>query len=67
KIGLPENVLAAVKAAQAITKHTPLDRQLQYIGALMRKCDPAPVQEFLDALEQGKRRQNTKSKRNEDS
>ncbi len=57
KIDLPENVLDAVKAAQAITKHTPRDRQLQYIGALMRKCDPVPIREFLDALEQGGRKQ----------
>jgi ribosomal 50S subunit-associated protein YjgA (DUF615 family) len=53
QIGLPEDVLAAVKAAKAITKHGPLSRQLQYIGSLMRKYDPAPVREFLDALERG--------------
>ena len=53
QIDLPENVLAAVKAAKTIKKHGPLSRQLQYIGSLMRKYDPAPVKEFLDALEGG--------------
>ena len=67
QIDLPENVLAAMKAAKTIKKHTPRARQMQYIGALMRKCDPAPVREFLDALEQGGRKQALKSHRNEDS
>lgn len=54
RIGLTEDVLKAVKAAKAIKKHGPLDRQMQYIGSLMRKYDPAPVREFLDALDRGK-------------
>ena len=54
RIDLPEDVLAAVKAAKIMKKHGPLNRQMQYIGTLMRKCDPAPVREILDALEQGK-------------
>jgi ribosome-associated protein len=60
KLDLPENVLSAVKAAKTIKKHVPLCRQMQYIGTLMRKYDPAPVREFLDALEGGDRRQNAK-------
>jgi len=66
QIGLAEDILKAVKAAKTIKKHCPLARQMQYIGSLMRKYDPAPVREFLDALEQRKRRQAAKSKRNED-
>jgi ribosome-associated protein len=54
QIGLAEDILKAVKAAKTIKKHGPLDRQMQYVGSLMRKYDPAPVQEFLDALDQGK-------------
>ena len=50
---LPGDVLAAVKAAKTIKKHIPRNRQMQYIGTLMRKCDPAPVREFLDALDKG--------------
>jgi ribosomal 50S subunit-associated protein YjgA (DUF615 family) len=54
KIGLTEDILNAVKTAKTIKKHGPFDRQMQYVGSLMRKYDPAPVQEFLDALDQGK-------------
>ena len=53
QIGLAEDILNAVKAAKAIKKHGPRDRQMQYIGSLMRKYDPAPVQEFFDALDRG--------------
>src|SRR5512142_2090392 len=53
QIDLPEDVLAAVKMAKTIKKHHPRSRQIQYIGSLMRKYDPASVMEFLDALERG--------------
>lgn len=53
QIELPADVLAAVMAAKTMTKHRPRSRQLQYIGSLMRKCDPAPIREFLDAVKQG--------------
>jgi ribosome-associated protein len=66
QIGLAEDILKAVKAAKTIKKHCPLARQMQYIGSLMRKYDPAPVREFLEALEQRKRRQAAKPERNED-
>jgi len=59
KIGLPGDVLAAVKAAKTIKKHCPRNRQMQYIGSLMRRCDPAPVREFLDALDRKKKRKFT--------
>jgi ribosomal 50S subunit-associated protein YjgA (DUF615 family) len=58
QIGLSGDVLAAVKAAKTIKKHCPLNRQMQYIGSLMRLYDPAPVREFLDALDQKKKRVN---------
>jgi len=58
QIGLSADVLAAVKAAKTITKHGPLNRQMQYIGSLMRLYDPAPVKEFLDVLEKRKKRLN---------
>lgn len=57
RIDLSEDVLTAVKAAKAIKKHNPHSRQVQYIGTLMRKHDPAPVREFLNALDQGNRKQ----------
>jgi len=52
RIGLPADLLTAVKAAKTIKKHCPLNRQMQYIGSLMRLHDPAPVQNFLDVLDQ---------------
>jgi len=67
RIGLTEDVLKAVKAAKTIKKHCPLNRQMQYIGSLMRMYDPSPVREFLEALDQGKHRQAAKTKRNEDT
>lgn len=54
RIGLAEDILKAVQAAKTIKKHGPFDRQLQYIGSLMRKYDPAPVRDFLEALDRGK-------------
>ena len=54
QIGLAEDILKAVKLAKTIKKHGPFDRQMQYVGSLMRKYDPAPVQEFFDALDRGK-------------
>ena len=65
QIDLPEDVLTAVKAAKAIKKHNPLSRQMQHIGSLMRKYDPAPVREFLDSVKQGNRRQTVKSEQDE--
>lgn len=55
QIGLSGDVLAAVKAAKTIKKHCPRNRQMQYIGSLMRLYDPAPVREFLDALDKKKK------------
>jgi ribosome-associated protein len=54
KIDLPEDILAAVTLAKTIKKHGARDRQMQYIGCLMRKCDPQPVQEALLRIEQGR-------------
>ena len=65
KIDLPEDILTAVTLAKTIKKHGALDRQLQYIGTLMRKCDPTPIQEALLRIEQG--RPAAKPKRPENS
>jgi len=65
RIDLPGDVLAAVKTAKTIKKYNPLNRQMQYIGTLMRKYDPAPVREFLDALEHGNHRQTAKVEQDE--
>ena len=49
-IGLPEELLAAVREAQRITSHEARRRQLQYIGRLMRAIDPQPVRAALAGI-----------------
>jgi ribosome-associated protein len=56
KIPLPEEILSAVHAAQKITKHGALKRQMQYIGVMMRKADVEPIQEAVGHLEEGNRK-----------
>ena len=56
-IDLPETLFTAIQLAKKTTKHGPLLRQMQYIGTLMRKHDPAPIQHALQRLDQGIRRQ----------
>jgi len=53
-IDMPSELLEAVLLAKKIKKHGPRLRQMQYIGALMRKCDPKPMQDALDRLKKGK-------------
>jgi len=53
KIDLPEDVYDAVRFARTIRKYGALKRHMQYIGTLMRKIDPTPVQEALYNIEQG--------------
>jgi ribosome-associated protein len=47
-VELPENLREAVVAARAMTRHEARRRQLQYIGKLMRRVDPAPIRAKLD-------------------
>jgi len=50
KIGLPDDLREAVRAAQRITQHEAHRRQLQYIGKLMRSLDPEPIRAALDEI-----------------
>jgi ribosome-associated protein len=52
-INLPENLLAAIEDAQLIPQHEANRRQMQYIGKIMRKIDPAPIQDALQNFQQG--------------
>ena len=54
-IDLPPVMYNAVVLAKTINKHGPRLRQMQYIGTLMRKYDPKPVQEALERLKKGSR------------
>lgn len=49
KVPLPETLYEAIRAAQGFRMEA-RRRQLQYIGRLMRKIDPAPIQAQLDAF-----------------
>ncbi len=56
-VNLPESLLDAVLHAQTITKHEARRRQMQYIGKLMRRVDPAPIRAALDAFQAPSRSQ----------
>jgi len=47
EVGLPEDLRDAVEFARRTTKHEARRRQMQYIGKLMRRVDPAPIREKL--------------------
>ena len=49
KVPLPDALYDAVRAAQGF-KMEARRRQMQYIGKLMRKVDPAPIQAMLDVF-----------------
>ena len=49
KVPLPDALYEAVRAAQGF-KMEARRRQMQYIGKLMRKVDPAPIQAMLDVF-----------------
>jgi ribosome-associated protein len=52
-IDMPEELSNAVRQTKTIKSHGALKRQMQFIGTLMRKIDPAPVREAIDGIEQG--------------
>ena len=62
-IDLPESLLDAVMHARTITKHEARRRQMQYIGKLMRRVDPAPIRTALDAFQAPSRSQAALHKR----
>ncbi len=53
EIRLPEEIDRAITFAKSIKQRIALRRQLQYIGTLMRKIDPEPIQEAIENIEQG--------------
>ena len=62
-VDLPESLRDAVMHAQTITKHEARRRQMQYIGKLMRRVDPAPIRTALDAFQAPSRSQAALHKR----
>jgi len=52
-IEMPEELTEAVMLGRKTTQHGARRRQLQYIGALMRKIDTAPIRKALDNIRLG--------------
>jgi len=52
-IEMPEELAEAVHMGRKTTQHGARRRQLQYIGALMRKIDAAPIRKALDNIRLG--------------
>lgn len=51
KIEMPEELRAALREAQRIAPRSEaMRRQMQFVGKLMRKVDPAPLQAALDRI-----------------
>jgi ribosome-associated protein len=51
KIEMPEELATAVHLARRITERGGHRRQLQYIGKLMRRIDPRPIERALTDIE----------------
>ena len=47
---LPEELLSAIEFARKIKSHGARRRQIQYIGALMRRIDPKPIETALERI-----------------
>ena len=54
-IEMPEELREAIFLARTLNSHSARRRQLQYIGALMRRIDTAPVREALMDMEKGQK------------
>lgn len=50
-----EALLAAIRESRRISHHSALRRHRQYIGKLMRRLDPQPLQDALDELHRERR------------
>jgi ribosome-associated protein len=53
KLDLPEKLFDAVQEAKRISNFEGKRRQMQYIGKLMRKVDPAPIEAAVIAAKKG--------------
>jgi ribosome-associated protein len=53
KLDLPEKLFDAVQDAKRISNFEGKRRQMQYIGKLMRKVDPAPIEAAVTAAKKG--------------
>ncbi len=52
-IPLNDDLLTALTLMAKLTNHEARRRQLQFIGKLLRQCDPIPIQDALATLQTG--------------
>ena len=52
-IDMPDELARAVQSGRQMKAHGARRRQLQYIGALMRNIDPAPIRNALERIRGG--------------
>jgi len=52
-----EDLLAAIEESSRIKQNSAMRRHRQYIGKLMRRIDPEPLQKALDALYQSRKKE----------
>lgn len=63
RINLPQEIFDEVKFTKSIKKHGAKRRQLQYIGALMRKIDIEPIQKAIENIEFGEQQKASEFKK----
>jgi ribosome-associated protein len=52
-MGLPDELLEAIELARRIKSNTARRRQVQYIGVIMRRIDPQPIESALERIRSG--------------
>lgn len=52
-MGLPDELLEAIEFAQRIKSNSAHRRQIQYIGVIMRRIDPQPIEAALERIRSG--------------
>jgi len=55
-IEIPAELQDAILLARTLKNHPALRRQMQYIGALMRRIDTEPVRQAIDDIDRGQKR-----------
>lgn len=65
-LDLPEKLLVAVREAKTLKRREAFRRQMQHIGALMRKVDPEPIRAAVESSEANRARKVSDHKRIED-
>jgi ribosome-associated protein len=56
KIEMPQELRDSLLLARTLKSHSALRRQMQYIGALMRKIDAEPIRQTLEEIDRGEKR-----------